>query len=758
MLDRLREIVQEVNTARDLQTALDIIVSRVRDAMNTQVCSVYLLDSDINCHVLMASEGLRKESVGHVSLQLDEGLVGLVARNAEPVNLEDARAHPNYHYLSETGEEEFRSFLGVPIIHHRNVLGVLVVQHRDKRSFDNGEEAFLITLSAQLAGVIAAAEASGAIQGMSPSGQRRADTSFAGISGASGVAIGQAVVVFPHADLSLIPSRVAEDIDAELAAFADALNRVRTDIKALSDSVGQQLRPEERDLFDVYLRMLDDDALGREVNDLISAGQWSQGALAEVATDHVKAFEQMKDPYLRERAADIKDLCSRVLFYLQETERDKPKEYPDHTILVGEELAPSMLMEVPREKLVGMISVKGSGNSHVAILARTMGIPTVMGALDLPYRRLDGRQVIVDGYNGTVYTSPSDQLLARYQEVIKEEEQLVRGLEGLINLPCVTPDDHRVSLWVNTGLMTDVVRSLDHGAEGIGLFRTEVPFLLSERFPSEQEQAAIYRQQLEAFAPKLVTMRTLDVGGDKALPYFPIEEANPFLGWRGIRVTLDHPEIFIAQARAMIRASEGLNNLQIMLPMVSNLQEVTGATQIIKRALRELQEEGLDVRMPPIGVMIELPAAVYLTRALCQMVDFVSVGSNDLTQYLLAVDRNNPRVADLYSAFHPAVLNALQHVVTEAHAENKPVSICGEMAGDPGAALLLVAMGFDVLSMNASTLLKVKAVIRAVTLSTAKELLQDVMKLTDAQSIRSCVDLALYNAGVDRLLRSSRSN
>ncbi|MDH7944123.1 phosphoenolpyruvate--protein phosphotransferase [Pseudohongiella sp. SYSU M77423] len=758
MLDRLREIVQEVNTARDLQTALDIIVSRVRDAMNTQVCSVYLLDSDINCHVLMASEGLRKESVGHVSLQLDEGLVGLVARNAEPVNLEDARAHPNYHYLSETGEEEFRSFLGVPIIHHRNVLGVLVVQHRDKRSFDNGEEAFLITLSAQLAGVIAAAEASGAIQGMSPSGQRRADTSFAGISGASGVAIGQAVVVFPHADLSLIPSRVAEDIDAELAAFADALNRVRTDIKALSDSVGQQLRPEERDLFDVYLRMLDDDALGREVNDLISGGQWSQGALAEVATDHVKAFEQMKDPYLRERAADIKDLCSRVLFYLQETERDKPKEYPDNTILVGEELAPSMLMEVPREKLVGMISVKGSGNSHVAILARTMGIPTVMGALDLPYRRLDGRQVIVDGYNGTVYTSPSDQLLARYQEVIKEEEQLVRGLEGLINLPCVTPDDHRVSLWVNTGLMTDVVRSLDHGAEGIGLFRTEVPFLLSERFPSEQEQAAIYRQQLEAFAPKLVTMRTLDVGGDKALPYFPIEEANPFLGWRGIRVTLDHPEIFIAQARAMIRASEGLNNLQIMLPMVSNLQEVTGATQIIKRALRELQEEGLDVRMPPIGVMIELPAAVYLTRALCQMVDFVSVGSNDLTQYLLAVDRNNPRVADLYSAFHPAVLNALQHVVNEAHAENKPVSICGEMAGDPGAALLLMAMGFDVLSMNASTLLKVKAVIRAVTLSTAKELLQDVMKLTDAQSIRSCVDLALYNAGVDRLLRSSRSN
>jgi phosphotransferase system enzyme I (PtsP) len=758
MLDRLRDIVQAVNSARDLQSALDVIVSSVREAMATQVCSVYLLDSDIGSHVLMASEGLRKESVGHVSLQLDEGLVGLVARNAEPVNLEDAQVHPNYHYLSETGEEAFSSFLGVPIIHHRKVLGVLVVQHREKRSFDAGEEAFLITLSAQLAGVIAAAEATGAIQGVSPSGQRRADSSFSGISGASGVAIGHAVVVFPHADLSIIPSRQIDDIDAELSAFATALSSVRDDIRALSESVGQQLRPEERELFDVYLRMLDDDALGREVNELIRQGNWAQGALADVATDHVKSFEQMKDPYLRERAADIKDLCSRVLAYLQETDSTKQREFPENTILVGEELAPSMLMEVPREKLVGMISVKGSGNSHVAILARTMGIPTVMGVVDLPYRKLDGRPLIVDGYNGTVLTSPSEATLARYGEVLKEEEQFVRGLEALIDLPCITPDHHRVSLWVNTGLMTDVVRSLDHGAEGIGLFRTEVPFLLSERFPSEQEQADIYREQLQAFSPKPVTMRTLDIGGDKSLPYFPIEEANPFLGWRGIRVTLDHPEIFIAQTRAMIRASEGLDNLQIMLPMVSNLQEVTSATQIIKRALRELQEEGLDVKMPLIGVMIELPAAVYLTRALCQIVDFVSVGSNDLTQYLLAVDRNNPRVADLYSAFHPAVLNALQHVVTAAHAENRPVSICGEMAGDPGAAILLMAMGFDTLSMNASTLLKVKAVIRAITLSSAKTLLNDVMQMSDAESIRSCVDLALYNAGVDRLLRSSRTN
>jgi phosphotransferase system enzyme I (PtsP) len=387
-----------------------------------------------------------------------------------------------------------------------------------------------------------------------------------------------------------------------------------------------------------------------------------------------------------------------------------------------------------------------------------MGIPTVMGVVDLPANQLDGKEVILDGYNGQVISNPSKELRSRYLETIKEQEQLIKGLSGLKDLPCETADKHRVHLWVNTGLMSDVMQSLDQGAEGIGLFRTEVPFLLSERFPSEQEQTQIYREQLEAFSPKPVTMRTLDVGGDKALPYFPITEANPFLGWRGIRVTLDHPEIFMAQIRAMLRASVGLGNLQIMLPMISNVNEVSSAIQLIKKAFRELLQEGHEVKFPPIGVMIEVPAAVYQTRALAKMVDFISVGSNDLTQYLLAVDRNNPRVASLYSSFHPAVLSALQHVVKQAQLESKPVSICGEMAGDPGAAVLLLAMGFDVLSMNAATLLKVKSVIRSVTLEAAQDLLNQVMHLDEAQMIRSAVDLALYNAGVDRLLRSSRTN
>jgi phosphotransferase system enzyme I (PtsP) len=757
MIEQLRRIVQEVNSAQDLQNALDIIVRRVREALDTHVCSVFLLDNDLNSHVLMASEGLKRESVGHVSLEVGEGLVGLVAKHAEPINLEDASLHPSFHYLQETGEEEFHAFLGVPIIHHRVVLGVLVVQNKDRRRFDEAEEAFLITLSAQLAGVIASAEATDAAAGVSPSGHKISDTVFAGVSGAPGVAIGRVVVKFPKADLRQVPMRPAKDVEAEIALFRQSLEKVRDDMRSLHEKLAGHVAEEERQLFDVYLHMLDDDALGNEVIARIRNGLWAQGALAAVGREHVRSFELMQDEYLSERSADIKDLCSRVLFYLQEGEQEET-EYYDDTILLGEELTPSMLAEVPKDKLKGIISIKGSGNSHVAILARTMGIPTVMGAVDLPVSQLDGKEVILDGYKGELIGNPSEAVLERYQTTIKEQDAFMAGLQELISLPCETTDEHRVHLWVNTGLITDVAQSLEQGAEGVGLFRTEVPFLLSERFPSEQEQTRIYREQLEAFAPSMVTMRTLDVGGDKALSYFPIEEENPFLGWRGIRVTLDHPEIFMAQIRAMMRASIGLENLQIMLPMISNVNEVNSAMQLIKRAHRELLQEGMNVRFPPVGVMIELPAAVYQTRALARLVDFVSVGSNDLTQYLLAVDRNNPRVANLYSAFHPAVLHALFQVVQEAQDEGRQACICGEMAGDPGAAVLLMAMGFDILSMNAANLLKVKSVIRSVSLEAAQDLLDQVMQMDDAQMIRSAVDLTLYNAGVDRLLRSSRTN
>ncbi|MBP8202947.1 MAG: phosphoenolpyruvate--protein phosphotransferase [Pseudomonas sp.] len=751
MLNTLRKIVQEVNAAKDLKAALGIIVQRVREAMGSQVCSVYLLDPETGRFVLMATEGLNKRAIGKVSMAPNEGLVGLVGTREEPLNLEHASEHPRYRYFAETGEERYASFLGSPIIHHRKVMGVLVIQQKERRQFDEGEEAFLVTMSAQLAGVIAHAEATGSIRGLGRQGKGIQEAKFVGVPGSPGVAVGTALVVLPPADLDVVPDKSVDDIAAELTLFNNALEGVRGDMRALSAKMATQLRPEERALFDVYLMMLEDAALGNEVVKIIRTGQWAQGALRHVVSEHVNRFELMDDAYLRERASDVKDLGRRLLAYLQQA-RQQTLVYPDNCILISEELSPAMLGEVPEGKLVGLVSVQGSGNSHVAIFARAMGIPTVMGAVDLPYSKIDGIQLIVDGYHGEVFTNPSEVLRKQYAEVVEEERQLTQGLDALRGLPCETLDGHRMPLWVNTGLLADVKRAQERGAEGVGLYRTEVPFIMKERFPSEKEQLVIYREQLAAFHPLPVTMRSLDIGGDKALSYFPIKEENPFLGWRGIRVTLDHPEIFLVQTRAMLKASEGLNNLRILLPMISGTQELEEALHLIHRAWGEVRDEGTDVPLPPIGVMIEIPAAVYQVRELARQVDFLSVGSNDLTQYLLAVDRNNPRVADLYDFLHPAVLQALRLVVAGAHAEGKPVSICGEMAGDPTAAVLLMAMGFDGLSMNATNLPKVKWLLRQISMVKAQELLAQVMTIDNPHLIHSTLQLALRNLGLGRMI------
>lgn len=756
MLDSLRSIVQELNSLDDLQSVLDTIARRVQGTMGTEVCSVYLYDQYSNRFIFAATEGLNKGFVSKISMACDEGLVGQVAKREEPINLHDVESHPNFLYMPGIGEERFSSFLGVPIIHQRKVLGVLIVQQQDQRRFDENEEAFLVTISAQLAGVIAHAQATGSINAVADvrSGVKPKGAKFIGIAGAPGIAIGRATVVAPPSDLRAVPRKRCDDPESELAFFHKCLAFVRADIQKLSAKLSTRLAREEQALFDVYLSMLDDDALASEVDVYIRQGNWAQWALSKVILSHVRTFETMDDPYLKERATDVKDLGRRVLAYLQEAANPDLMEYPEKTILIGEELTASMLGEVPSDRLEGLVSVRGSSNSHVAILARSMGIPTVMGAVDLPYTQLEANEIILDGYNGHVHFNPSEELRSRFQSIYEEELELNKGLEALKDLPCETTDKHRLPLWVNTGLMADVARSLDRGAEGVGLYRTEVPFLLRERFPSEEEQRAIYREQLSAFAPRTVTMRTLDVGGDKSLPYFPINEDNPFLGWRGIRVTLDHPEIFLVQVRAMMKANVDFNNLRIMLPMISSIAELEEALELIYRAHDELIEElGVELVLPEIGVMVEVPAAVYQARELARRVGFLSVGSNDLTQYLLAVDRNNPRVADIFDSFHPAVLQALKKVADDCHAENRKVGICGELAGDPAAAILLMAMGYDVLSMNSTNLPKVKAVIRQISYAKSVELLDAALKMESAGQIHEFLQQALIEAGVERLLR-----
>jgi len=753
MLEELRRVVQEVSAVSDLSRALEIIVDRTQAIMASEVCSVYLFDEKSKRYVFRATRGLNKQAVGKISLGTNEGLVGYVAQRAEPVNVENVGDHPRNQYIAEIGEDAFHSFLGVPIIHQGQVLGVLVVQHKSKRKFDESEEAFLITLSAQLAGVIAHAKATGTL---SLGRARRSSRLFKGSPGAPGVAIGTAVVIYPSVDLDQVPYRKIRNVAREVDRFEKAVANTKQDIRTLAERLAGGLEQQELNLFDAFLHMLDDSAIPHEVLRKIRKGQWAQGALRQVIQDHVSRFEVMEDSYLRERGNDIKDIGVRILGHLEKTDRRK-MHFPRDAILVGNDLSVGDLAAVPLSRLKALVSGRGSVNSHLAILAEALGIPTAMGVQDLPMELIDGGTMIVDGFQGNLITAPTNSQKAYYDKVQKEELDLQRDLEGIKNLSCRTPDGRRTLLWVNTGLLSDVAKSLDRGAEGVGLYRTEVYFMMNEAFPTEEEQRLIYREHMQAFSPYPVTMRTLDIGGDKSLPYFPIKEENPFLGWRGIRVSLDHPEIFLAQIRAMIRASEGIESyLRIMLPMVSSVSEIDAAKVLIKQCYTEIQEEGADVGMPDIGVMIEVPAAVYQAADILERVDFLSVGSNDLVQYMLAVDRNNSRVASLYQEFHPAVLKALYYVAQEAYKAKKGVGICGEMAGNPAAALLLMAMGYQVLSMNSPNLLMVKKALTTVSFEQSQALLKEVLEMNSADQIQQRVENVLRENGLSQIVRSRR--
>ncbi|MDZ7747442.1 MAG: phosphoenolpyruvate--protein phosphotransferase [Halofilum sp. (in: g-proteobacteria)] len=467
-------------------------------------------------------------------------------------------------------------------------------------------------------------------------------------------------------------------------------------------------------------------------------------------------FQEMADPYLAERASDIRDLGRRILLKLSTTDEDGPREFPAHTILAGHEVSAAQIAEVPQERLAGIVSMRGSGSSHVAILARALGIPTVMGASDLPIARLEGKELIVDGYLGWVFVQPNDDIKEEFVRLAREEAELNEQLQALKDEETVTTDGTRVHLFANTGLQAEISPALIEVADGLGLYRTEMPFQVRDRFPGEEEQVEIYRRPLAAFAPAPCVLRTLDIGGDKVLPYFPVEEDNPFLGWRGIRVTLDHPEIFLTQVRAMLRANEGYGNLRIMLPMISRLEELQQSMALIQRAHRELLDEGLDTPLPEVGVMIEVPAAVYQIEAIAKRVDFISVGTNDLTQYLLAVDRNNERVAKMYDSLHPAVLRALVEIKRGAARHGKPVSICGEFAGDPMGAILLLGMGIDSLSMSAGSLLRIKWVIRSFSHQHAREVLERALEMEDGRSVRQMMIEELDKAGIGGLIRAGK--
>ena len=755
MLATLRRIVQEVNAAEDLTQALNIIVIEVKQSIAVDVCSIFLNLPDSSELTLMATDGLDQAAIGQAKLMRDEGLVGLVAERSEPVNLSDAPSHPRFKFIEGTGEESFHSFLGIPILHHRRLMGVLVVQHAQERSFDEDHVAFLVTLAAQLAASINTAEITGELTSNKSSLDKKKDILIDGIAGAPGVAVGTAVVIFPEADLDAVPDRSPGSVEEEITSFRDAVSQVQQEIADLKAQMGGLLPAEDQVLFDAYTLMLGSDSLVGATVRRIEAGNWAPGALRATIMEYSHGFDAMEDHYLRERAGDIRDMGQRVLARLLSA-KPQQVEFEEDTILIGKEISATQLAEIPRERVAGLVWASGSNSSHIAILARALGVPTVMGAADWPVGHMDGQEIIVDGYQGTIYLQPSAGVRAEFSRLAKEEQELSEGLLGEAMKPATTKDGLALPIYVNSGLKSDLLPSQQSLADGVGLYRTEVPFMVREHFPGEAEQAEIYASILRTFPHQPVTLRTLDVGGDKSLSYFPIEEDNPFLGYRGIRISLDHPEIFMTQLRAMLTASIETQNLHVLFPMISSMQELNESLELLQRARTELQEEGLEVPIPRTGVMIEVPSAVYLAEQLAQRVNFLSVGTNDLIQYLLAVDRNNARVADLYDENHPAILCALKMIVEGGHKAGKPVSICGEMASDPPSVLLLLGVGIDSLSVSMASLPSVKWVIRSFTRTRAQELFKRAMEIQEPSAIRKMLNKALVDAGLGALVRAGK--
>ena len=754
-LDALRHIVQEVNSAHDLAEALNVIVTRVKDALQADACSVYLTDYARREQVLMAVAGPSPSAVGELRVDSGLGLIGLVFDRAEPVNVEDVLDH-SHHVQCTDAETLLHGFLGVPLIRRRKrkIIGVLIVQQRLPRKYTEDEVSFLVTLATQLAGSLTQAEVRQGLDRLDK--DALAGTVFLdGVASARGLGLGEAMVIAPTLELEAVPDRTITDSAAEESRFRQAITAEINELNHLSEQMEPLLSPGDRALFNAYALFLGSDSLVNATLEGIRQGNWAPGALRTTVTEYARLFEEMEDPYLRERAMDIRDLGRRLLKRLH-PEPATQRRYPEQVVLVAKEIGISELLEAPLERLAGLVSVHGTGASHVALLARALGIPAVFGVNTIPLNRLSGREVVVDGYTGQVCIQPGPALRQEYLNLVQQQAELVRDLQELRDLPAETPDGHQLGLYANSALFAELATIQDSGAEGMGLYRSEMHFFLRDRFPGEQEQAEIYARVLRSMAPRPVTLRTLDIGGDKSLPYFPIQEENPFLGWRGIRITLDQPDIFKAQLRAMVRAGAAFPNMSILFPMISGTGELREALELLHRAYIEVLDDGWPALFPRVGLMVEVPSAVYQIDNLVQEVDFVSIGTNDLTQYLLAVDRNNERVAKLYDSLHPAVLTAIHHVVERTHLAEKPVSVCGEMAGDPAGALLLMGMGVDILSMSPGNLLKIKWVIRTFTLYQAQELLTEALRLDSGVLVRQRLNAALEQQGLGALVNAGK--
>lgn len=748
MLTQLREIVEKVAGAPRLNEALDILVNEICLAMETEVCSVYLADHDRRCYYLMATRGLKKPRGRTIALAFDEGIVGLVGRLAEPINLADAQSHPSFKYVPSVKEERFRSFLGAPIISRRQLLGVLVVQQREHRQFDESEESFLVTLATQMATILSQSQLNALF------GQYR-QTRIRALAAAPGVAVATGWLDNTQPSLENVSAASTLDTVRERERLSLAIDEAAGEFRRFSKRFNASVQKESAAIFDLYSHLLSDNRLKKDLYAEIDNGSVAEWAVKTVIEKFAAQFASLQDNYLRERSCDLRVLGQRLLFHLDDSIQNN-NSWPEHFVLVADELTATTLAEVPHDRLAGVVVRDGAANSHAAIMARAMCIPTVMG-VDAQPELLNGRLLIVDGYRGELLVDPELVLVQEYQRLISEEHELSKLAEDVVEYPAALKSGEAVKVMLNAGLSAEHEKASGNRVDGVGLYRTEIPFMLQNGFPSEEEQVAQYQGMLQLFLDKPVTLRTLDIGADKQLPYMPISEENPCLGWRGIRLTLDQPEIFLVQVRAMLRANVASDNLSILLPMITSIDEIDEAIRLIDRATRKVEEMlGYTIPQPRIGVMIEVPSMIFMIPHLAGRVDFVSIGTNDLTQYLLAVDRNNTRVANLYDSLHPAMLRALKMIADEVKCAGIELCLCGEMAGDPACVPLLIGLGYHHLSMNGRNVARVKYLLHHLDYADAQKLAEAGLKARQAVEVRHQVAAFMERRGLGGLIRGGR--
>ena len=568
---------------------------------------------------------------------------------------------------------------------------------------------------------------------------------------APGLAMGQCVLMNDVLNLDDVAIEPLGEYTKELKSLSSAFESFQNDMDKMSSEFNK-IEKGESDIFNAYRQMASRHGLMREIAECMQKNNLSAiSSLKMVVDNYVAKFKLIKDPYLQTRIIDLKDIGQRILMYLNSESRQN-FSYPENTILIGFNISLFNLLEVPAGKLSGIVSIKGSQYSHVGIVARSLNVPAVTGDLQIDIKHLDKKNIFLDGYAGKINISPKDLQLDEFKNRIIEDKKLSKKIEKLRLKPAKTSDNYVVSIFSNVGLGADLQSTLISGAEGVGLFRSELSFMQYDHFPSLDRQIIIYQKLLKSFSPKPVIIRTLDSGGDKFLPYLLLKEENSHLGWRGLRLCLDHPEILFNQLYAMIAASVGLKNLHILIPMVISYKEVVLVKKYILKAFELCRNDGLDVIMPAFGVMIETPAAALQINVFSELVDFFTVGSNDLVQYMLAVDRNNEKVSLLFDTFNPAVLNLLQKIVDDAKLNNKHVSICGEFAADPMGALLLVAMGYDSLSITASSIDKIKWVLSRFSLADCEKLLKEALLSRDSAAVISLLKYAFKVNGVSELM------